>query len=42
MTSLKASYPPGKQVMMLQYGTNSCMVYVDGGVAYVSTWNINY
>ena len=42
MTSLKASYSPGKQVMMLQYGTNSSMIYVDGGVAYVSTWNINY
>lgn len=42
MTSLKASYSPGKQVMMLKYGTSSCMIYVDGGVAYVSTWNINY
>jgi len=42
MTSLKASYSPGKQVMMLKYGTNSCMIYVDGGVAHVSTWNINY
>ena len=42
MTSLKATYAPGKQVMMLKYGTNSCMVYVDGGVAHVSTWNINY
>ncbi|MBQ7786338.1 MAG: SH3 domain-containing protein [Clostridia bacterium] len=42
MTALKATYSPGKQVMMLKYGTNSCMIYVDGGVAYVSTWNINY
>ncbi len=42
MTQAKASYAHGKQVMMLQYGTNSCMIYVDGGVAYVSTWNINY
>ena len=42
MTQAKASYAHGKQVMMLQYGTNSCMVYVDGGVAYVSTWNVNY
>ena len=42
MTALKASYSPGKQVMMLKYGTNTCMIYVDGGVAYVSTWNINY
>jgi len=42
MTQAKASYAHGKQVMMLQYGTNSCMIYVDGGVAYVSTWNVNY
>ena len=42
MTQPKASYAPGKQAMMLQYGTNSCMIYVDGGVAYVSTWNVNY
>ena len=42
MTQPKASYAHGKQVMMLQYGTNSCMIYVDGGVAYVSTWNVNY
>lgn len=42
MTQAKASYAHGKQVMMLQYGTSSCMIYVDGGVAYVSTWNVNY
>ena len=42
MTQTKASYAHGKQAMMLQYGTNSCMIYVDGGVAYVSTWNVNY
>ena len=42
LTQAKASYAHGKQVMMLQYGTNSCMIYVDGGVAYVSTWNVNY
>ena len=42
LTQRKASYDHGKQVMMLQYDTNSCMIYVDGGVAYVSTWNINY
>ena len=42
LTQAKASYAHGKQAMMLQYGTNSCMVYVDGGVAYVSTWNVNY
>lgn len=42
LTQAKASYAHGKQAMMLQYGTNSCMIYVDGGVAYVSTWNVNY
>ena len=42
MTQAKASYAHGKQAMMLQYGTNSCMIYVEGGVAYVSTWNVNY
>ena len=42
LTQQKASYAHGKQVMMLQYGTSSCMIYVDGGVAYVSTWNVNY
>lgn len=42
MTSYKASYPHGTQAMMLKYGTNSCMIYVDGGVAHVSTWNVNY
>ena len=42
LTQAKASYAHGKQAMMLQYGTNSCMIYVEGGVAYVSTWNVNY
>ena len=42
LTRLKGSYPSGQQAMMLQYGQSVCMVYVDGGVAYVSTWNINY
>jgi len=42
MTSYKASYPHGTQAMMLKYGTNSCMIYVGGGVAHVSTWNVNY
>ena len=42
MKSYKASYPHGTQAMMLKYGTNSCMIYVDGGVAHVSTWNVNY
>lgn len=42
MTSLKASYAAGKQATMLQYGDSVCMILVDGGVAYVSTWNVNY
>jgi len=42
MTQVRGSYPSGTQAMLLRYGTNSCMVYVGGGVAYVSTWNVNY
>ena len=42
MTSLKATYTGGKQATMLSYGDSVCMILVDGGVAYVSTWNVNY
>jgi len=42
MTQVRGTYPSGTQAMLLRYGTNSCMVYVGGGVAYVSTWNVNY
>ena len=42
MTRFKAAYTSKKQAMMLQYSESVCMVYVDGGVAYVSTWNVNY
>ena len=42
LTSFKASYAAGKQATMLQYGNSVCMILVDGGVAYVSTWNVNY
>ncbi|MGN0775769.1 MAG: SH3 domain-containing protein [Candidatus Ventricola sp.] len=42
LTQLKGTYAHGTQAMMLQYGTNTCMIYVGGGVAYVSTWNVNY
>ena len=42
LTQLKGAYAPGTQAMMLQYGTSTCMIYVGGGVAYVSTWNVNY
>ena len=42
MTSLKATYTGGKRATMLSYGDSVCMILVDGGVAYVSTWNVNY
>ena len=42
MTSLKATYTGGKQATLLKYDTNVCMILVDGVVAYVSTWNVNY
>jgi len=42
LRTIKAIYPHGKQAMMLQYGENSCMIYVDGGIGHVSTWNVNY
>lgn len=42
LTKLKAAYTANKQAMLLQYGASVCMVYVDGGVAYVSTRNVNY
>ena len=42
LASLKTTYAPGKQATLLQYGTSVCMILVDGGVAYVSTYNVNY
>ena len=42
MTQVRGSYPAGTKAMMLRYGPSSCMIYVGGGVAYVSTWNVNY
>lgn len=42
MTSLKANYMPGTQMTILSYDTSVCMILIDGGVAYVSTWNVNY
>ncbi|MGN0773257.1 MAG: SH3 domain-containing protein [Candidatus Ventricola sp.] len=42
LTQIKGSYAYGTQAMMLQYGTSTCMIYVDGGVAYVPTWNVIY
>jgi len=42
MTQVRGTYPSGTQAMLLRYGPSSCMIYVGGGVAYVSTWNVNY
>lgn len=42
LTTLKATYPSGKQAKILQYDNNVCMVLVDGEAAWVSTWNVNY
>ena len=42
LTSLKASYPPATPMTILNYGESVCMILIDGGVAYVSTWNVNY
>ena len=42
LTNLKATYSNGKEARMLQYGDNVCMIFIDGGVGYVSTWNVNY
>ena len=42
LTQVKAVCPSGQQAMMLQYGSSVCMVYVNGGVAYVPTRNVNY
>lgn len=42
LTSLKASYASGKTATMLQYGDSVCMILVDGGVGYVSTWNVRF
>ena len=42
MTSVRATYTGGKQATLLKYDTNVCMILVDGVVAYVSTWNVNY
>ena len=42
LTTLLGTYENAKEVRMLKYGENVCMVLIDGGVGYVSTWNINY
>ena len=42
MTQVRGTYASGTQAMLLRYGSSSCMIYVGGGVAYVSTWNVSY
>ena len=42
LTSPKATYNAGQRITILQYSKSVCMVLVDSGVAYVSTWNVNY
>ena len=42
LTSLKAAYPAGQSITILQYGASSCMILIGGEVGYVSTWNVNY
>ena len=42
LTSLKATYPAGQSITILQYGASSCMILIGGEVGYVSTWNVNY
>lgn len=41
LTQVRGTYSHGTKAMMLQYGPNSCMIYVDGGVGYVLTINVN-
>lgn len=42
LTSVKATYAPGKQMTILSYDASVCMILVDNIVGYVSTWNVNY
>ena len=42
LSSLKTIVAPGTKATMLQYGTSVSMILLDGGVAYVSTLNVNY
>lgn len=42
LTSLLKTYTSNTPATMLTYGDNVCMVIVDGQIAYVSTWNVNY
>ena len=42
LASLKAQYTPGTAMTILSYGESVCMILIDGGVAYVSTWNVVY
>ena len=39
---LQAAVAELRRIGGLQYGDNVCMIFIDGGVGYVSTWNVNY
>ena len=42
LTTVKATYPAGQRITILQYGPIVCMIMVGTEVGYVSTWNVNY
>ena len=42
LTTVKATYPAGQRITILQYGPSVCMIMVGTEVGYVSTWNVNY
>ena len=42
LTQYKATYQPGQQVMVLNYGPNVSLILIGGQTAYVSTWHLNY
>ena len=42
LTTVKATYPAGQRMTILQYGSSVCMIMVGTEVGYVSTWNVNY
>ena len=42
LTTVKATYPAGQRMTILQYGPSVCMIMVGTEVGYVSTWNVNY
>ena len=42
MSQLKGAYVAGTQAMLLQYNPKTCMIYIDGGVAYVSAIYLDF